>query len=101
MRHAETDVADLYEMTGRDDQRGQPRKPTRISAWADPGGASPAVDCVIVDMSEDGARLVSATGAPLPETFALQIANAEVAKATVMWRAERMVGVKFLRPKAD
>ena len=89
-------MADLYEMTGRDDQRDKARKPTHIRAWADPGGASPPVDCVILDMSEDGARIVSVSGAPFPDTFTLQLSrNNELAKATVMWRTSDTVGVKF------
>jgi PilZ domain len=89
-------VADHYEMTGRDDQRSQARKPTRISAWADPGGQSAAIDCLIIDLSEDGAQLVSVTGAPFPDRFTLQVAKCEIAKASVVWRTERSVGVKFL-----
>jgi hypothetical protein len=55
-------------MTTRDDQRDKAHKLTLIRAWADRGGASPAVDCVIVDMSEDGARIVSVIGAPFQDT---------------------------------
>jgi PilZ domain len=95
-------VADLFEMTGRDDRRRKARKPTRIQAWADPGGAAPAVDCLIVDISEDGARLAPVSGAPLPDAFTLQLdPKSEVAEANVMWRAENAVGVKFVKPKAD
>jgi PilZ domain len=92
-------VADLYEMTGRDDQRGKPRKPARIKAWADPGGAAAPVDCVIVDISEDGARVASVSGDPIPDAFSLQLdQKTEVAEAAVMWRAQNAVGVKFVKP---
>jgi PilZ domain len=91
-------VADLFEMTGRDDKRAKARKPARIKAWADPGGAAAAVDCVIVDVSEDGARVASVSGAPLPEAFTLQLdQNTQVAEAAVMWRAQNAVGVKFAK----
>jgi hypothetical protein len=96
----ETSVADFYEVTGRDDKRGQTRKPTRISAWGDPDGAAPAIDCLIIDLSDDGAQLVSVTGAPLPDKFTLQVARCEIAKASIVWRTDRSVGVKFLRVKA-
>ena len=95
-------MADHFEMTGRDDRRRKARKPTRIQAWADPGGAAPAVDCVIVDISEESARIASVTGAPIPEAFTLQDdAKNEVGEATVMWRAANAAGVKIVKPKAD
>ena len=93
------DVADLFEMSGRDDRRNEARKKTRIRAWADPGGAAPAVDCVIVDMSSDGACVASVSGAPIPESFKLQLdTRTEVGEAAVMWREQNAVGVK-LKPK--
>jgi PilZ domain len=95
-------VADHFEMTGRDDRRRKARKPTRIQAWADPGGAAPAVDCMIVDISEEGARLASVTGTPIPDAFTLQDdAKKEFGEATVKWRAGNTAGVKFVKPKAD
>jgi hypothetical protein len=39
---------------------------------------------------------VSVTGAPFPDRFTLQVAKCEIAKASVVWRTERSVGVKFL-----
>jgi hypothetical protein len=94
-------VADLFEMTGQDDQRLQTRKPTRVRAWADPGGAAPAVDCLIINMSPSGACIASVHGAPLPDNFRLQVDQKnEIAEATVIWRVENTVGVKFMRPKA-
>jgi hypothetical protein len=94
-------VADVFEMTGRDDRRLQARKPTRIQAWADPGGAAPAVDCVIIDISPSGACIASVNGAPLPDTFSLQVDQKnEIAEAAVIWRVENTVGVKFVKRKA-
>jgi hypothetical protein len=95
-------VADHFEMTWPDDRRRQDRKQTLIKAWADPGGAAPAIDCVIVDVSPGGACVASATGAPLPDAFTLQVnAKNDVGEATVMWRIENAVGVKFVKPKAE
>jgi hypothetical protein len=34
---------------------------------------SRACHCVIIDLSDDGAQLVSVTGAPLPDKFTLQV----------------------------
>jgi hypothetical protein len=52
-------VADSFGMIGRDNRRLEARKPKRVRAWADPGGVAPVVDCVIVDISKDGARVKS------------------------------------------
>ena len=93
-------MADNFEMTGRDDRRRKPRKPTRIRAWADPGGVAPVADCVIVDMSEEGAQVAPLHGAKLPDSFSLQLdPKNKMADAKVMWRGEASVGVKFVKPK--
>ena len=93
-------MADSFEMTGRDNRRLEARKPTRIRAWADPGGVAPVVDCVIVDVSNEGARVASVKGSPFPNTFTLtEDSKSEMGAATVIWRAGNEVGVKFERPK--
>ena len=79
-----------------DERRNKPRKSTRIRAWADPGGVCAPADCVIVDISEGGARIASVGERDLPENFTLlNDAKSTFGEATVMWRAENMVGVKF------
>ena len=93
-------MADSFEMTGRDNRRLEARKRTRLRAWADPGGVAPVVDCLIVDVSRDGARVASVNGDPFPNTFTLtEDSEREMGAATVMWRAGNEVGVKFDRPK--
>ena len=93
-------MADLFEMTGRDDRRREERKKKRICAWADPGGTAPVVDCMIVDLSPEGACVASVDGAPLPDNFTLQLdLTKEVGAASVMWRADSGVGVKFGKPE--
>jgi PilZ domain len=92
-------VAGQFEMTGQDDRRLQARNPIRVQAWADPGGAAPALDCLIIDMSPTGACIASVNGASLPDTFSLQLDQKnEIAEAIVMWRVENTVGVKFVKP---
>jgi hypothetical protein len=95
-------VADLFEMTGRDDRRREPRTETHIRAWADPGGAASVVDCVVIDVSDEGARVASVAGVPLASSFTLQVDQENaLGEATVMWRAANAVGVKFATQKAD
>src|SRR5579872_4455998 len=92
-------MADHFEMTGRDNRRIGPRKRARIRAWADPGGVAPVVDCLIVDVSKEGARIASVSGAPLPSSFTLaDDAKSEIGAATVVWRTGNEVGVKFEGP---
>jgi hypothetical protein len=93
-------VADSFEMTGRDNRRLEARKRRRLRAWADPGGVAPVVDCVILDVSKDGARVSSVNGDPFPNAFTLtEDSKSEMGAATVMWRVGNEVGVKFERPK--
>jgi hypothetical protein len=92
-------VADSFGI-GRDNRRLEARKPKRIRAWADPGGVAPVVDCVIVDVSKDGARVKSVNGDAFPNTFTLtEDSKREMGGATVMWRVGTEVGVKIERPK--
>ncbi len=89
-------MADLYEMTGRDDRRASQRKSGRMRVWADPGGVAPATDCMIVDMSEGGALLAPVKAARLPDRFSLeQDSRTKLGPVEVVWRANGVVGVKF------
>jgi hypothetical protein len=82
------------------DRRKNRRRATRVRAWADPGGIAPVVDCVIVDVSEDGAGVAPLHGAELPDAFHLQVDSANpVGEAKVVWRKGSAVGVKLAKPK--
>jgi hypothetical protein len=81
-------------------RRRHPRRRTRIRAWADPGGVAPVVDCLVTDVSEGGASLVSVTGAELPDKFELQLdTHRKMGQAEVAWRTGAAVGVKLDKPK--
>ena len=87
---------------GDEERRAKQRKPTRIRAWADPGGVAAPADCVIVDLSEGGARITAVGDRPLPETFTLvNEANGTLGAASVMWRTDNMVGVRFEKSGAN
>ena len=89
-------MADLFEMTGKDDRRRESRIPTRSRVWADPGGLAPVVDCMIVDLSNSGARIASVDGATIPDAFTIAVNRQnELGAAIVMWRVGNEVGVKF------
>ena len=91
-------LIDSYEnsfLNGRN-RRSHPRRRTRIRAWADPGGVAPVYDCVVLDVSEGGASVVSVTGVDLPDSFELQLnAHSKLGKAKVAWRDGAAVGVKL------
>lgn len=60
-------------------------------------GLSPAVDCVIRNMSEQGAAIESAGAAFIPDTFDLLVKPEMVKRrCRVIWRDENRIGVQFV-----
>jgi hypothetical protein len=79
------------------ERRRAKRKTFQSPAWADPGGILPVIDCKIVNLTEDGARLIAPTGVEMPQIFQLQIDSSRIlGAAEVMWRNENQIGVRFL-----
>ena len=79
------------------DRRVGKRRATNLSAWADPGGAWPVIDCRILDLTPEGARVASATGHELPDVFQLRADSTRVIGAVeVVWRHANQVGVRFV-----
>ena len=79
------------------ERRRAKRKTFHSPAWADPGGILPVIDCKIVNLTEDGARLIAPTGVEMPQIFQLQIDSSRIlGAAEVMWRNENQIGVRFL-----
>ena len=82
------------------DRRVGKRRKVNVPAWADPGGVLPVIDCRIIDLTPDGARVTSASGHDLPEAFQLRADSTRVIGAVeVIWRHANQVGVRF-RQKA-
>jgi hypothetical protein len=95
-------VIDAYDNPFLSDRnrRRHPRRRTRIRAWADPGGVAPVYDCVVLDVSEGGASVVSVTGVDLPDSFELQLdARSKMGRAEVAWREGAAVGVRLDKSK--
>jgi hypothetical protein len=81
-------------------RRKQRRRPTRLRAWADPGGAAPVVDCVIHDLSEGGANVAATNGGALPDAFRLELdATTPLGEARVAWRNGAAAGVSLVPAK--
>ena len=84
-------------MIENSDRRSRRRKTVNSPAWADPGGILPVIDCRIVDLTEDGARVIAPAGIDMPEIFQLQIDSSRIlGAAEVIWRENNHVGVRFL-----
>ena len=65
----------------------------------------PPLTCLLVDISETGARLGFADPSLMPEEFALALADNMGRWCRVMWRNDKQIGVKFVpkppSPPAD
>jgi hypothetical protein len=79
------------------DRRVGKRRKVNVPAWADPGGVLPVIDCRIIDLTEEGARVSSASGHELPDAFQLrQDSTRVIGVVEVVWRQANQVGVRFL-----
>jgi hypothetical protein len=77
------------------EHRQSPRHTVNRPAWVDAGGTR--CNCILVDISEHGARLEFAAPGTIPETFWLLLsAGGEVRRdCRIVWRSEKHVGVEF------
>lgn len=79
------------------DRRVGKRRMVNLSAWADPGGVWPVIDCRIIDLTPEGARVTSASGNELPDVFQLRADSTRIiGTVEVVWRQANQVGVRFL-----
>lgn len=61
-------------------------------------GVAPSVDCIIRNLSQDGAALEVASPVAIPDEFVLLIKPERVKRnCRVMWRSEKSIGIQFLR----
>lgn len=85
-----------FDGTKDSDRRRAYRRPCEVSVWADPGGVLPVIDCKILDISDQGAKVRSMRGGALPDRFLLQHETTSIlGKAQVVWRSGNTVGVKI------
>jgi hypothetical protein len=79
------------------EHRQSPRHTVNRPAWVDAGGGAKR-DCVLVDISESGARLALEAPAEIPETFCLFLSpGGEVRRdCRIAWRSDKQVGVQFV-----
>jgi len=62
--------------------------------------AEPPRDCIVADLSEDGARVL-APGTEVPEEFMLLIDGAAGRACSVVWRLDDEIGAEFLDTAED
>jgi hypothetical protein len=82
------------------EQRRSARHSTRCPAWIEFDDHTPPKSCILVDVSEGGARIEVASPNELPEEFSLilveDVANAR--RCHIIWRADGQIGVSYLEP---
>jgi hypothetical protein len=61
---------------------------------------APRLDCIIVDISETGARLVVDPAIDLPDDFLLMLSRNVSRRCKLIWREDRKVGVRFRVPES-
>ena len=79
-----------------DDKRGFPRKKTLRVGTISYRNDSCTMDCTILDLSDDGAKLKPLDSVNLPESFRLRIAHGPIYDCKVVRRARDEVGVVFV-----
>lgn len=62
--------------------------------------AVPPLDCIVADLSEDGARVI-ASGSEIPDEFMLLLDGAASRACSVVWRLDDEIGAEFLDTAAD
>lgn len=79
------------------DRRSHPRRRTFKGGKLTFNKGLSVLDCIIRDLSDDGASLELESTIGVPETFELLIAPDRVRRrCKVMWRSQRYVGVSFI-----
>lgn len=87
-----------YDGSKASDRRVKSRRPSGVHVWADPGGVLPAIDCRVVNISENGAQVAAVNGLPLPDRFQLQVDSTRIlGEAEVVWRNGAVAGVRLKR----
>jgi hypothetical protein len=87
----------------RFDNRQHSRQPVHIAARLASGPDVPQHKCVVVDISDTGARLEVATIADIPDKFTMLLTprGQPYRLCEVVWRGSRQIGVAFDKKAPD
>ncbi len=65
-------------------------------------GRASTADCLLRNLSSEGAKLVFGDGAAIPVEFEITIrSRAETRRARLVWRNETQAGIQFLRSESE
>src|ERR1700739_3088036 len=79
------------------DRRKQQRSPAYMGGQITTDRRLIAIDCVVRNMSDAGAKLVVPSATLLPDEFELHVAkNGGVSRMRTRWRRERELGVEVM-----
>ncbi len=85
----------LFDKASKLERRVQNRRKTLGNGVIYFAGGSCAMDCVILDLSESGARIRPAD-ATCPDEFLLYSKEINWVSCEVMWRQKHFIGVRFV-----
>src|SRR3954452_22989390 len=78
------------------DQRVAPRMRTLIAARISFNNGQSALDCLIRNLSDTGAKLIVSAAVTLPECFDLIVPQKSLTRrARIAWRRGEAIGVRF------
>jgi hypothetical protein len=82
------------------DQRRSPREHVNFPAWIQPGAGPQRRECMVLDISDGGARLTAPGSATLPKEFWLIFSRdgSRRRRCRLVWRANGEIGVAYLGP---
>ena len=87
----------------RQDQRKNRRRALGYRARINAIGGDGQIFCIIKDVSESGARVVTSSPDQLPDAFILCLTADGLPRrhCRVVWRSETEAGVSFVQPPVD
>jgi PilZ domain len=82
------------------DSRKATRRPVRHGSWIFVAANTPLIPCVLLDVSESGARVKVDPATELPTDFILVLSRDKRLnrRCRMIWRDEGMVGATFVTP---
>lgn len=85
----------LFDRSSKLERRALDRRKMLGSGVVSFAGGSCAMDCVVLDLSEDGARIRPADALTCPDEFLLATKGGGRVACEVIWRRNDLIGVRF------
>ena len=81
------------------EQRRSLREDVQFPAWVDVGDGSAPRACTVLDVSDDGARIMISAPARLPKEFYLVLSrNGTRRRCRMVWHSDQEAGLFYLAP---